>query len=445
MPNLNDAPHRRGQTVLQNAVENVEKHRKGNAEVQFVGPDGQSLAGVEVQVEQLASDFLFGNLAFDLVWGDPPYQPELFKKRFLELFNFAIFPFYWSMYERQPGMVEWQRLMPALEWCLANGVTAKGHPLVWPYSAGVPEWLYDVPPEAVESLIRARVTGIVKGFEPYIQTWDVTNEAVNHVSWEEATRRDFLPHYHEVSLWRGIEVSGGFKREIPISEAADWVERSFRWAHAANPRATLIVNDYNQEIDLNVRQRFYDLVKELQARGAPVSGLGLQVHPVDYWIYPQELWDTLEMYAELGVPLHITELHQPAWDHPIEGGWREGTWTGEAQAEFIEQLYRLSYGHPSVVSINYWGFSDRASWLPGGGLIDAEYRPKPVFHALKRLIQEEWTTPPLRLRTDDTGKVTFRGFFGQYGLTIPRAGSRHWSQRVHLAQDEANAWRFEVR
>ena len=55
---------------------------------------------MEIQVSQKTQDFLFGNLIFDLVWNDPPYRPELFKRRFLELFNLAIFPFYWPFYEK---------------------------------------------------------------------------------------------------------------------------------------------------------------------------------------------------------------------------------------------------------------------------------------------------------------------------------------------------------
>jgi GH35 family endo-1,4-beta-xylanase len=244
-------------------------------------------------------------------------------------------------------------------------------------------------------------------------------------------------------MWRGIEVSGAFKREIPIPEAADWVENSFRWAYAANPQATLIVNDYNQEFEPNVRQRFFDLVRELQRRGAPVSGIGLQVHPVNHWLWPHEIWDTLEMYAELDCPIHITELHQPAWEHEIEGGWRIGMWTPEAQAEFIEQVYRQCFGHPSVVSINYWGFSDRNIWMPGGGLIDAEYRPKPAFDTLKTLIKGEWMTTPFIARTDENGEIAFRGFYGKYEVIRHLPGQKHPTWNFHLTEKQEIFWVFK--
>ena len=428
------------ETLRLKADDIVEKHRKGEARIRLVTAEGKPVKGMEVEITQKTQDFLFGNLIFDLAWNDPPYRPDLFKQRFLELFNFAIFPFYWPFYEKVPGRTEWQSLLPVLEWCRANGVTPKGHPLVWPYSAGVPEWLYDMPEGSVETLIKARVSNLVKGFAPWIQTWDVTNEAVNHISWDEATNPAFRSRYHEVSLWRGIEVSGAFKREIPISEAADWVENSLRWAYAANPQATLIVNDYNQELEPQVRQRFFDLIKELQRRDVPVSGIGLQIHPVNHWLWPHEIWDTLEMYAELNCPIHITELHQPDWEQEIEGGWREGKWSRDTQAEFLEQVYRQCFGHPSVISINYWGLSDRGSWLPGGGLIDAEYRPKPAFNMLKKLIKGEWMTVPILARTDENGEISFRGFYGNYEAIQRLPGKKHLMHAFHLAENQENSW-----
>ena len=428
--------------LRQEADEAVETCRKGEARVRFVGVDGSPLRGLEVEIVQSTQDFLFGNLVFDLVQNHPPYRPALFRQRFLELFNLAIFPFYWPLYEPAPGQCEWQRLMPVLEWCQANRVTPKGHPLVWPYSAGVPEWLYDMPEGTVETLTKARVMNLVQGFAPWIQVWDVTNEAVNHISWDEAADPCFRTRHKEVSMWRGIEVSGAFKRQIPIPEAADWVEKSVRWAYAANPKAALVVNDYNQEFDPAVRQRFFDLICELQRRGVPVSGIGLQMHPVNHWLWPHEIRDTLDVYAELNCPIHITELHQPAWQQGIEGGWRTGTWTPQAQAEFLEQVYRQCFGHSAVVSINYWGLSDRDIWIPGAGLVDADYRPKPAYGTLKRLIKGEWLTAPFTARTGENGEITFRGFWGRYQLTQRRPGQRHWAREIHVAEGQDNAWTF---
>ncbi|TLM99741.1 hypothetical protein FDZ71_15355, partial [bacterium] len=107
-------------TVLcQKAKETVEQQRKGEARIRFATIEGKPIQGLEVQVTQKTQDFLFGNLVFDLARNDPPYQPDLFRLRFLELFNLAVLPFYWPSYEVTPGHTLWQRLMPVLEWCQA--------------------------------------------------------------------------------------------------------------------------------------------------------------------------------------------------------------------------------------------------------------------------------------------------------------------------------------
>ncbi|KKK67518.1 hypothetical protein LCGC14_2953260, partial [marine sediment metagenome] len=66
-----------------------------------------------------------------------------------------------------------------IEWCKENGITTKGHPLVWTHSAGVPRWLSKFPVSLTEELLKARVIDIVSGFEGKIDIWDIVNEPIN--------------------------------------------------------------------------------------------------------------------------------------------------------------------------------------------------------------------------------------------------------------------------
>lgn len=47
--------------------------------------------------------------------------------------------------------------------CQANGVTTKGHPLVWTSQSGVPRWLQEYSTEKTEKLLLGRVKREVKG------------------------------------------------------------------------------------------------------------------------------------------------------------------------------------------------------------------------------------------------------------------------------------------
>jgi hypothetical protein len=147
--------------------------------------------------------------------------------------------------------------------------------------------------------------------------------------------------------------------------------------------------------------------------------------------------------AKLGHRVHITELIFPSNGNPITGGARTGNWTREAQADYGEYIYRLAFGHPAIESINYWGFSDRGIWRDEGGWLDKDYRPKPIYERLTRLIKGLWMTRNLSLKTDDAGVVRFKGFYGKYRVSVRMAGGVEQSFEVHLNQGEAG--RFSLR
>jgi len=424
--------------LLKQASENTEKYRKGDATITFSTQSGQQIKNGRVEIEQISQDFLFGNIIFPLVgvlqkFRDiDVYRPETFKARFKGVFNMAIFPFYWSAYEDIQGRPNWQRIMPALEWCQLNGITAKGHPLAWVETGGTPKWIYDLPVEQTEELLKARIVNAVRGFKGQIDIWDVVNEPVHTKTWRQVMENPFEMRY--VST--------------PIKDIADWVEKCYRWAHEANPEAELVINEYETIVStfiLDTRQRFYDLASELLKRGTPLHGIGLQAHePALEWYSPHEFLETLNFFAELGLPLHITEFIPQSSGEPVKG-WKEGNWTEENQAEFAEQIYRLSFGHPSVKSINWWGLSDRYIWQErlNGGLIDENYNPKLVYNTIKKLIKEEWMTPKLNQIPKD-GKIDFRGFYGKYKITFTTKEGRVHIFTIHLSKNANNQYQFKI-
>ena len=410
--------------LLAKAAANIEKHRKARATIRIQSPDGRPVGGARVEVRQLAHEFLFGCIIFDLVRAKEPYKPELFQQRFGELFNFAVFPFYWKGYEPRPGKPRQAETAKVARWCRDNGITTKGHPLVWTHPAGVPDWIRSRPPAETEKLLLGRITREVQQFAGLIDIWDVVNEPIHTRTWTNAKGRDYI---HE-----------------PIEKTADYVDKTFRAAHKANPKANLILNEYYTIARPRDRKRFYQLAETLKRRGTPISGLGIQAHePRRHWFPPQDVLATYDRLGSLGWPLHVTEFIPQSGGKAITGGWRTGKWNAAAQADFAEQFYRLSFGHPRVVSINWWGFTDRRIWRPGGGLLDREYQPKPVYTRLKKLIHEEWKTR-LTATTDAKGTVALRGFLGRYSIRVTAPGRPARSFDASLRRDVKNAWVFTL-
>jgi len=248
--------------LLKQAEDNIEKYRKGNAEIQFQDTQGAAIKNAKVEIIQQGHDFLFGCIIFDLIRNENAYREDLFKQQFKRIFNLAIFPFYWPGYERIQGAPVWESMLPTIEWCKLNGITTKGHPLVWACRSGTPPWLRKYTIDETEELLKSRVMNIVSGFDDKIELWDVVNEPVNVKTW-----RNKIENMDDPNDW-GVE--------DPINEVADYVENALKWAHQANPTATLMINEYRTIADLKVRERYYELLKELKNRKAPLTKIGIQ-------------------------------------------------------------------------------------------------------------------------------------------------------------------------
>ena len=416
--------------LLKQADENIEKYRKGDIIVQFKSGNGNVISNAKVEIHQKTHDFLFGCIIFDLIRNENRYREDLFKEKFKQIFNLAVFPFYWPGYESRQGFTGWENMLEVIEWCKVNGITTKGHPLVWATKSGTPGWLTEYTVNETEELLKTRVLNITSGFRDKIELWDVVNEPVNVKTWKHK-----MENFNDENDWSVTDT---------ISLIADYVEDALNWAHQGNPEATLLINEYRTLADKEVRKRYDELLTELRKRKVPLSGIGIQGHePRQDWFSPEEVWKTFDLYSRFGYPIHITEFHPQSSGVPITGGWRTGAWTPEAQKEFTEQFVKLCFGHPAVASINWWGFSDRNIWLPGGGLVDEEYQPKPVYNMLDSLINHSWKTNSVS-RTDDRGRAVFRGFFGEYEISLSTPDGINRFYKIHVAKNEENSWVFTI-
>lgn len=399
--------------IYKAAQKNIEKYRKADFKIHLLGVDSKEMENIQIEVEQVSHDFLFGCIIFELIrTNEIPENEKIFKERFNQLFNFAVFPFYWASYETKPGLTKKEDILKVVEWCKENGITTKGHPLVWTHTAGTPEWLSNFSTPTSKELLKKRVEKIVSEFEGKIDIWDVINEVIHTVNWDVAMEENKAANDNRYS---GKNL---------MMEKLDFIDSCFRWAHNANPDANFIINEFNIVANENSRKDFYTVVKKLLEKDSPINGLGIQVHEPNqgrYYYSPQQLWETYENYSDFKLPLHVTELIPVSNGDEIKGNYKSGVWTEEVQAEFAEMVFTLSFGHPKMQSINWWGFSDKNIWQENGGLLDEELNPKPVYKTLDRLINKEWKTK-LNLTPNKKGKVDFRGFKGDYKVTISKNG-----------------------
>jgi len=369
--------------LLASAPERIREHRTGTLEVSVVDADGNPVPDANVHIEQSRHEFLFGcNIfAFDLL--DSAEQNEIYQTRFAGLLNFATLPFYWASYEPK-------RLESIIAWCREQGITTKGHPLVWNHTAGSPRWLPDDPAK-IRKLSDARVTDCVSRFRDKIDTWDIVNEAAD--PYRDCTKTKLTELVRKI----GIE---------------DFTRRPFELARKANPDATLLINDYN------TGPNFEKVIRSLENNGDRLyDTIGIQSH-MHGGLWPHSrTWSVCERFAKFGVPLHFTET--TVVSGPKTGGkWQPTTPEMErSQARDAAAFYTLLFSHPAVEAITWWDFSDARAWQGApAGLLRRDLSPKPAFLALHKLIREKWWTRTSG-KTDSQGRFTTRAFFGTHRIS----------------------------
>ena len=389
--------------------------RVTSATVRVMSGDGP-VPGRPVVLEQVDHDFWFGNIAFDLIDhaagnDDSPATLGL-AEAYLDLFNGATLPFYLGRFEPRRGRPDTARLLAGARWCVDHGLRVKGHPLVW--HTVTPAWLDALPTGEVEDALRTRIESDVADFAGLIDCWDAVNELV------------IMPRF--TAQANGVTRLAQDVGRLAIARLA------FETAHAVNPRATLLLNDFD------LGPEYERLIEELLDDGLPVDVLGLQTHMHQGFRGEGHLADLCERFARFGLPLHFTETSLVSGDlmppHIVDlNDYQVRDWPttpeGEArQADEIVRHYRTLVAHPAVTSITYWGLGDAHAWLHApSGLLRTDGTRKPAYDALHDLIKRQWWLAPTSGCTDADGCFRLTGFPGTYAVTVGEM--RHL---VHLGQ-----------
>jgi endo-1,4-beta-xylanase len=256
-----------------------------------------------------------------------------------------------------------------------NGMFIVGHTLIW--HGQTPRWVFQgessnaVTREVLLERMREHIHTVVGRYKGRIKAWDVVNEALN----EDGSLRK--------SQWYRI-----------IGE--DFIEKAFEYAHEADPEAELRYNDFSIE-NAPKRKGTIALVKKLQEKKVPISGLGSQTHANLTWPSVELLDTALTEFAELGIPISITELDVIASQggqrirsaevaenaQAVGGGMVEAA--NQKLADQYGNLFRVFLKHrKNIKLVTFWGVTDRDSWRSSGNplLFDREGKPKKCFETV---------------------------------------------------------------
>lgn len=205
-----------------------------------------------------------------------------------------------------------------------------------------------------------------------------------------------------LSSGRGPEKSWGF----PYLQlgGVDIVEKAYRWAHEANPDATLIYTDDHFLLKKMVsdygltqphwNQVFFDTISELKRRDAPVDTIDIENN---FWIYnppnPEFMRDQLGKIQALGYSVYapeVTVVTSGAFPvSSIQSQKQVEVHNPLAEQALIYQQTLQTYLDLDIPYFGLGGLTDRYSfWLFSGYpeahamIFDYNQQPKTAYYAL---------------------------------------------------------------
>lgn len=362
------------------ALERIEKIRKGELEFRVVDDKGKPLKGAKIEIEQISHKFRFGSA----VNAKEYLSNAIYREKFHELFNHAVF-------ENDLKMNSWRYTVnqhPTLEaMALLNksNISVRGHVLLWPGKKYLPdEYIENAnDKKKLNQLVENHIADISSKTNGKLIEWDVVNEANTNTFLQEKTGSEEILY------------------------------NTFRAARKHNPETKLFVNEYGiiSHGGYNgIKQDwYYNYIQRVDsATNGLVDGIGLQCHIATNMTPPEQVIKIIDRFSKLKKDIVITEFTHEVNDE-------------ELQAAYTRDFLIATFSHPAVDAILLWGFWEGQIFKPNASLVRKDWSFKPNGLAYKNLVFKEWITEEDGF-TNKSGTYNTRGFLGEYEFEVNYKG-----------------------
>lgn len=301
----------------------------------------------------------------------------------------------------------------------ANGMAIHGHTLAW--GSSNPGWLTGGSwnSATLTAVLYDHIDTVVGHYKGQVAAWDVVNEPIN-----------------TSSIWNSVI-------------GPTYIDLALRRAHAADPAAVLIINEFSDETLGSVSDQLYSMAQGLLAAGSPLGGVGFQIHADENGPDATSLASNMARFAALGLKIYITEM-----DVRIPSSPNAGDLTQEAAV--YQRVIDKCLLQPACKSFQMWGFTDKYSWIPsafpgfGSALIfDTSYVAKPAYFSLQTRLAQSVQTPGTWVNVtpsgvDLTSPLSCNNFGTQYVVVDPLRASDLYAafncQGIYKSTDYGESW-----
>lgn len=361
------------------ATERIEKYRKGNLTIKVLDKNGNLVKNASVSVKMTNSAFTWGTATSSQIINDSiSPDAKIYRDTLLRYFNKVVL-------ENEMKGKNWSKFNLAhtqkcVNWFKNHHIPVRGHVMVWPswqHSPHLAQYKNDT--ATLKATIFRHIDEQTTTMKNQFTEWDVINEPYAH---------------HNI-----IDSLGG--KTIMV----DW----FKAARKNTTGVKLFLNDYTMfHTDGTGNDSFYQNVKFLQQNNAPIDGIGEQGHIGGTPPGIEFIISKLDHFAELGLPIQITEFDITSDDDDFK-------------AHYLRDFMTAIFSHTSTIGLIQWGFWENAHWIPAGALWDKNWNPRPHGKVFTELVSKTWRTNGKGI-TAQNGEYKTRGFLGEYEITVNQQG-----------------------
>jgi GH35 family endo-1,4-beta-xylanase len=357
------------------AAVSIEKERKAQFTIVVRNYKGKVVPWTEVRIRQLQPSYGFGAAIAPAQLLADTANGETFRWRLMDSFNQA---------ELNTGL-DWgataqdrETALDAAQWLLDNDLQVRSHALF-----GAEGQL----PADLASLRDKRA--------------ELRSKILDHVREKVSAAKDIITEW-------SVPIALSAESELGVALLGDVL----RAAHDADPQARLLVHAGNvlvDGVDQAQQTAVINAIRSLLDNKAPVQGIALGSHSGEQLLPPDRIWAMLDRFAELRLPLTITDHEVDAWDE-------------EALADYTRDFATAVFAHPSTVGCSIAAFWAKDHTVPNAALYTDQWVARPSMRTWNDLVQKKWATNTT-VSTNGKGVAKIKAFLGYYAIEV-RGGSK---------------------
>jgi hypothetical protein len=198
----------------------------------------------------------------------------------------------------------------------------------------------------------------------------------------------------------------------------------------------------------------FDFAQQALASGLQVDSFTLEAYPNWDPFYklgrtPVFYANYIEKMATLGKPVFVQETGYPSQpcapcDYSAWTAWNR-VFDEPTQAAWVKYMTAIPFGTANVMGVINFpdDLPDPSSLFRDFGLFTRDGRTKQAYDMYRQLIQG-FTTAGSGT-TDASGKLGFRGFAGEYSVTVSAPDGRKVEQTIHVSETGGNSFTITLR